>query len=125
MKPDEVRIRVSAAECRRLVAYQPGADVAYQPGVDVRGKAVAPAELPDSTGLGERLIDTEIAFDLALNPLVFAGDPRFETSFESASVSLGRVAVDLQTGAPTLDGEALSDPQAAALAAACRARLAR
>ena len=125
LKPDEIRLTVSEADCRRLVAHQPRGDVAYQPGVDVRGKAVAPAVLPASTDLGDRLLEKEIAFDLALNPLLFAGDPRLETQFGEASVSLGRVEVDGQTGEATLDGEALTDPQTAAIAKACRARMSR
>jgi len=125
LKPDEIRLSVSEADCRRLVAHQPSEDVAYQPGVDVRGAPVAPADLPGSNALADRLRETEIAFDLALNPLLFAGSSTLEALFENASVSLGRIEVEAETGAATLDGEALTDPQTAAVAEACRVRLAR
>jgi hypothetical protein len=124
LKPDHLRAQVAQADCRRLVAHQPAAGVAYQPGVDVRGNAVAPADLPGSQSLGQKLLEEgEIAFDLALNPLLFAGNPALADRIEGARITLGRIAVDPATGDTTFDGQALSDPQQAAIAKACRARL--
>jgi hypothetical protein len=42
-------IRITEADCSRLVAHVPAADVAYRPGVDVNGNAVAPADLNGGT----------------------------------------------------------------------------
>lgn len=39
---------VSKAACAEVVEHVPDAGVAYTPDVDVNGKAVAPADLPDS-----------------------------------------------------------------------------
>lgn len=123
VKPDHIRLQVTEADCRRLVAHQPAADVAYQPGVDVRGDAVAPADLPGSNALGEKLLETEIAFDLELNPLLFAGNAALANSFDEATVNFGRVVYDRDSGRMTLDGEPLTDPQTAAISKACRERL--
>ncbi|MCR9221915.1 MAG: hypothetical protein NXI21_16945 [Alphaproteobacteria bacterium] len=123
LKPQAVRVRITEADCRRLLAHRPAPDVAYRPGVDVRGRAVAPADLPGSTDLADRLLETEVAFDLLLNPILFAGNPRLAAWFENATVDFGRVVFDPETGETTLDGETLSDPQAAALAKACAERL--
>ncbi len=38
-------VTISTADCRKLVAHQPRADVTYRGGVDVRGKAVVPADV--------------------------------------------------------------------------------
>ncbi|MBP5855544.1 hypothetical protein KAJ83_00875 [Marivibrio halodurans] len=123
LKPEAVRIVVSAADCRRLIPHEPSPDVTYQPGVDAHGDPVAPADLPGSTVLADRLRETEIAFDLTLNPLLFAGNQRLAEDFDEAVVDFGRVRFDRRTGALTLDGETLRDPATAAIADACRARL--
>jgi hypothetical protein len=123
VRPDAVQVRVTEADCRRLVLHEPAPDVAYQPGVDVRGKEVAPADLQGSNTLGQKLLETEIAFDLNLNPLLFAGNPALAETFDEATVNFGRVTYDKGTGRMTLDGEPLTDPQQAAIVAACRERL--
>ena len=41
-------LRISRADCSRLVVHEPAPDVAYQPGVDVRGRPVMPADLSSS-----------------------------------------------------------------------------
>ena len=41
---------VDLSVCRYLTAHRPSPDVEYAPGVDVRGKAVAPADLPGAAG---------------------------------------------------------------------------
>ena len=45
---DRPSVKVTDADCRKLVEHQASADVAYKPGVDVRGRPVAPADLPGS-----------------------------------------------------------------------------
>lgn len=123
LKPDAIRITVSEADCRRLTIHELAPDVTYRPGVDVRGKSVAPADLPGSTALADKIRETDIAFDLKLNPLLFAGNPALADLFDEAVVDFGRVRLDRGTGQLTLDGEPLTDPQQAAIVAACRARL--
>lgn len=38
-------LRITRADCNRLVVHEPSADVAYQPGIDIRGRPVASADL--------------------------------------------------------------------------------
>ncbi|HSV29316.1 MAG TPA: hypothetical protein VLL76_07145 [Candidatus Omnitrophota bacterium] len=45
---EEVTVSITAKDCARLLRHQPAADVAYQPGVGVKGRKVAPADLPGS-----------------------------------------------------------------------------
>ena len=42
---EPLELRISRADCTRLVAQVPSDDVAHRPGVDVRGRPVAPADL--------------------------------------------------------------------------------
>ncbi|MBM3571696.1 MAG: hypothetical protein FJX52_04930 [Alphaproteobacteria bacterium] len=46
---DHPTVKVTDADCRKLVEHQVAADVAYKPGVDVRGRPVAPADLPSNS----------------------------------------------------------------------------
>ena len=39
---EDAILRMTRADCKRLVTHQPAPDVAYRSGVDVRGRAVAP-----------------------------------------------------------------------------------
>lgn len=41
---------VDLSVCRSLTAHRPAPDVEYTPGVDVKGRSVAPADLPGSAG---------------------------------------------------------------------------
>ena len=123
LKPDAIRLTVTEADCRRITVHEPSADVTYQQGVDVRGKSVAPADLAGSTALADKIRETDIAFDLKLNPLLFAGNPALADLFDEAVVDFGEVRFDRQSGKLTLDGQPLTDPQHAAIAEACRARL--
>src|SRR3546814_8990549 len=66
-KADERRVVITAQDCSRLVEHSAAPDVAYRPGVDVRGRSVAPADLPGSR------IDVQppeaIEFTVYFNPL--------------------------------------------------------
>ncbi|XKH36529.1 hypothetical protein ACIU1J_19270 [Azospirillum doebereinerae] len=42
------RPAVDFSACQTLTRHRPAADVEYRPGVDVRGRPVAPADLPGS-----------------------------------------------------------------------------
>ncbi len=50
-RSEPVELRISRADCARLVAHVPSDDVAYRPGVDVRGRPVAPADLDGTPAL--------------------------------------------------------------------------
>lgn len=59
-------VTISTADCRRLVAHTPAADVTYKGGVDVRGKTVAPADLPGSATIDlPEFIEIPITVDTA------------------------------------------------------------
>lgn len=57
-------VTISTADCRRLVAHAPSAD--YQAGVDVRGRPVAPADLPGSASIDlPEVIEIPLTVDVA------------------------------------------------------------
>ncbi|GEO80580.1 hypothetical protein [Pararhodospirillum oryzae] len=112
-------VRVTAADCARLVAYEPGPDVAYRPGVDVHGNPVAPADLEDwSRWTGG--VEKGFVLPLAIDPFAASGLSA-PHGLSQPAVSIGTLAYDVASGRMTLDGAPLSDPQTSAIAAACRA----
>ena len=116
---DDARLRIPRADCLALVPHQPDPDVAYKPGVDVRGRPVAPADLP-----GSRLrvdLPDQVEFDVSFSPLRGAAGNRFGDT----ELYVGTVRYNLKTGEATLNGVPLSDPQKAEIAARCREVLRR
>ncbi len=65
---EEVRVTVTRQDCARLIRHTPSADVAYQPGVDVKGREVAPADLPGS-GADLKVLPEVLEFTIAVNPV--------------------------------------------------------
>jgi hypothetical protein len=116
---DNGRLRIPRADCLRLVPHDPDPDVAYKPGVDVRGKPVAPADLPDS-GLQIELPD-QVEFDISFSP--FRGTTA--SRFGDTDLYVGTVRYNLKTGEATLNGAPLTVPQKAEIAARCREVLRR
>ena len=119
--PDRESVRylkISGKVCNRLVNHQPAADVEYQEGVDVRGNAVAPADLPGSRF--QFKLPENVSFDLALNPLQFAGNANLATLFSESSMNFGRINYNLASRRLTLDGKILGDEEAQLIAEACR-----
>jgi len=110
----ETVIRIPRADCARLVEHRSAPDVAYKPGVDVRGKKVAPADLPGSNAAikAPKQVEIEISF----NPLRGGAGSRFGSS----ELIVGRVQFNLETGAATFNGQPLTDPQQAELARKCQ-----
>ena len=108
------RLRVSRADCQQLVQYQPDPGVTYRPGVDVRGKPVAPADLPGSE-MQVQLPD-QVEFDVSFNPLRGAARRRFNRT----ELHVGRVRYDLKTGEVTFNGVPLTVPQKDEVAYRCR-----
>jgi len=59
-------VTISTADCRRLVAHAPRADVTYQGGVDVRGKPVVPADVGGAATLDlPAIIEIPVTVDVA------------------------------------------------------------
>lgn len=68
LTPDAARDRpvVDLSLCQRLTRHVPAADVEYRAGVDVKGRPVAPADLPGSAGAQPPIpIDLPLSVDLA------------------------------------------------------------
>ena len=61
------KVAVTPADCRRLVAAVPSADVAFKGGIDVHGKPVVGADLPGG-GNDLKLVPDVIAFTYTINP---------------------------------------------------------
>jgi hypothetical protein len=61
-------VTVSRNDCSRLIHHVPSANVAYQPGVDVKGKKVAPADLPGG-GNDIKLLPEVLQFNVNINPV--------------------------------------------------------
>lgn len=110
----ETVIRIPRADCARLVEHRSAPDVAYKPGVDVRGKKVAPADLPGSSAAikAPKQVEIEISF----NPLRGGAGNRFGSS----EMIVGRVQFNLETGEATFNGQPLTDPEQAELARKCQ-----
>ena len=111
---DTERVRIPRRDCQKLVEYQPDPSVAYSPGVDVRGKSVAPADLPGS-GMTVQLPE-QIEFDISFNPLKGAARRRFGNT----ELYVGTVGYDLKTGEATFNGVPLSNPEKDEIARRCR-----
>lgn len=110
----ETVIRIPRADCARLVEHRSAPDVAYKPGVDVRGRKVAPADLPGSNAAikAPKQVEIEISF----NPLRGGVGSRFGSS----ELVVGRVQFNLETGEATFNGQPLTDPEQAELARKCQ-----
>ena len=113
---DGVTVRVTKADCLRLVKHEPAPDVAYRPGTerDSDGELIVPPDLhgrprldlPDS-------VEVPIEVDL---------DERYglpsDDSFKG-DVQVGRVRIDLKSGRATFNGQPLTGPDEAELRAKC------
>src|SRR5579871_1478315 len=105
---DDQQLYVTRQDCARLVAHHPDPGVEYKPGVDVRGKYVAPADLPAQNNFP---LPDKIEFDLKLNPLAYAPSQGNAPSgaLSNTATNLGHVEVDLASGQAKLNGHALDD----------------
>lgn len=116
---DTDRVRIPRRDCQKLVEYQPDPGVAYRPGLDVRGKPVAPADLPGSAMAVQ--LPKQIEFDISFNPLKGATRRRFNKT----ELYVGTVRYDLDTGEATFNGVPLSNPEKDEIARRCREALRR
>jgi hypothetical protein len=112
------KVVVTARDCRRLVRHVPSAE--YKPGVDVRGRPVAPADVP-----GSRQIKIPDRFEFDITVKVYEAIGAIAPKgLGDTNLTVGRVAIDAM-GAVTFNGEPLGDAAEAAIAEACRELLAR
>jgi hypothetical protein len=112
---DGTLVKITKADCLRLVKHRPDPGVAYQPGVDVRGNPVEGADLYDRPRieLPQRLqipieVDLGARYDLPADDS-FKGD-----------VQVGTVEVDLETGRATFNGQPLTSGAEEALRTRCQ-----
>ncbi|MDF1747597.1 MAG: hypothetical protein P1V34_01850, partial [Alphaproteobacteria bacterium] len=117
-KPD-IMLRMSKKDCERVLrrANVPSAD--YVPNLDIRGNAVAGANLP-GTLTAEDILPEEIAFELALNPFVFAGNTALQDLFVNSSTSFGTVRYNLASGKLTLNDKPLTPATEAEIVSLCQ-----
>lgn len=110
-------IRISRADCSKLVRHVPDSSVAYQPGVDVRGRKVAPADLD-----GGFQVDPpdEFTFDIEIDLFDRFGIPVDPTRFQTDNLKVGRVTV--KNGRPYFNGKPLYDEEQERLAVLCQSR---
>lgn len=105
-------IEISKEDCARLVAHQPSADVEYKPGVDAAGRPVVSADLPGSVIFeAPKKIIIPLTLDVAelfSLPEGVAGE-----------AGIGTIEYDIMSGRLEYNGQQLTDPQMAAISAAC------
>tara|TARA_B100000029_G_scaffold278867_1_gene273152 strand:+ start:2565 stop:2948 length:384 start_codon:yes stop_codon:yes gene_type:complete len=111
----ESRIVVSEEDCRRLVRHSPSADVEYKPGVDVRGKSVAPADLPGSASIK---MPDKFEFDITLQVFERLGRD-VPKGLNESQLAVARVSVDGR-GNVSFNGECVGGAEEAAIADACQ-----
>ena len=109
-------VAISRQDCERLGRHEPAPDVAYQPGVDVHGKPVVPADLDGGAPIQLP--------DVIYIPIEVLVQDRFHIPANSvlfnATAEVG--VAELRGNQVYYQGQLLSDPEEAALEAACRDR---
>ncbi len=110
---DPAYLAVDRGVCARMVEHVPDADVTFRPGVDVHGRPVAPADLAPPLVAPPPVIWIPLDVDLRRR----FGIPPDRRFFEGKAY-IGTVRVEGDR--VTYDGQDLTDPQAQALAEACR-----
>lgn len=112
----QAEIAISRQDCQRLVRHQPAPNVAYQAGVDVHGNAVAPADLGNAPQL-------ELP-DVIYIPIEVLIQDKYGIPANSvlynARAQVG--VVEVRGNRVFYEDQELTDPEAAALEAACRER---
>ncbi len=111
------QVRITGADCSRLVEHRASSDVAYRPGVDAKGRPVASADLPGGVRVNPR---TEFTIDINVDlqrRFGVAGNP-------SVHQPLAKVgAITVKGDKAYFDGQPLTDDTQEALAAYCRNQL--
>ena len=114
----DMRVAVSEADCRRIVAISADKDAAaYQPGVDVRGRAVVPADLTPAVKLGQADIDLQLDIPLRLLR------PDLQRIYRGIDIALGQLRYNAATGTMSLNGQRLESKATHHIVVQCRDRL--
>jgi|TARA_R100000005_G_C5002159_1_gene209634 hypothetical protein len=115
-RAEDIRLTVSRSDCDRITKYSAAPDVTYQGGRDVHGRAVAPADLEETTiRIPERIfVDLSLPFkDLLKN---------YNPKLKNAEVRVGAIEYDIASGRMFFNGQELADPALNAIALECRTR---
>ncbi len=114
-RPSGPVIMLNRGDCERIgTVYRPAPDVAYKPGVDVRGRPVAPADLPNGY---EGVLPDQIVIPLTVPLRRYA--PQAPAGVADSDIYAGAVTLDLASGKLKLNGRPLEPDDGQALAAAC------
>ncbi len=109
-----ITVVITDADCRDLVAHQPGADVTYQAGKDVYGRDVAAADINGGLQLA---IPESLRIPIEIDLFERFGIPANAANFE-ADAQVGEVVV--KEGRSYFNGQPLQNEEQARLAAACQ-----
>ena len=105
-------MRITEADCSRLVTHVAAADVNYRPGVDVNGNAVAPADLNAQPQIAvPDVISIPVTVDLATNLGI-------DTPF-LARPTVGEVQIT-RDGRVSFNGQPIGGPAQQELAKRCQ-----
>ena len=108
----QATVRITEADCSRLVTHVAASDVTYRPGVDVNGNAVAPADLnPQPQIAVPDVISIPVTIDLATNLGI-------ETPFLARS-TVGEVRIT-GDGRVSFNGQPIGDAAQQELAQRCQ-----
>jgi len=110
----KAEVTIARADCARLVAHIPAADVAYRPEVDAYGRAVAPADLSGGTQIP---VPETLHIPIEIDLLDRFGIPAHPDLYES-DIPLGEVVY--QNGRLSFNGQPLEDEAAAELSRRCQ-----
>ena len=108
----QTTVRITEADCSRLVNHVAAADVNYRPGVDVNGNAVAPADLNAQPQIRmPDVISIPVTIDLATNLGI-------DTPF-LARPTVGEVQIT-RDGRVSFNGQPIGDAAQQELAQRCQ-----
>jgi hypothetical protein len=114
---DDAKLRITKADCNRLVKHQPAPGAAYRSGVDAHGRAVPGAEIEGAARI-DKAEDVVIVIDINLFDRL--GIPPSSESYEAEAV-VG--VVQLKDGRLLFNGRPLDSEAESVLAESCRRRL--
>ncbi len=108
-------LRVTEADCARLVKHRPAPGVEYRPGVDVHGRPVAPADLD---GGGDLELPEIVSIDITVDIQERFGIPASSTLFKPEAF-VGIAEFRFEDERVAFNGTEIGEPEQRALTAAC------
>lgn len=114
--PPIPEITITKVACQYLARHQMAANADYEPGVDVEGRAVVPADLPDT---GDRLkLPETITVEIA--PALAHWLPNQDVPYETLKLSrINLGTVSMTGGVLTFNGQPLGSSRQDELLALC------